>query len=85
MSKSVHMMIFHTGAPRHFNASDHGPGFRIDFEQTSECPSQSAINNYNYASNVNINGTDSLLVDADYYDESDDDKDLVSINKKSFE
>ncbi|EFX63456.1 hypothetical protein DAPPUDRAFT_335437 [Daphnia pulex] len=33
-STSVKMMIFfHTGAPRHFNASDHGPGFRIDFEQ----------------------------------------------------
>jgi hypothetical protein len=34
-STSVKMMIFfHTGAPsRHFNASDHGPGFRVDFEQ----------------------------------------------------
>jgi hypothetical protein len=32
MSTSV-QMIFRTGAPRHFNASDYDPGFRIDFEQ----------------------------------------------------
>ena len=84
---SVHVMIFHTGTPRHYNASQHGPGFRIGFEQKSECPSQSIhLNNYSYT----FNSTDPALVNEedDYYDETDDDKEVVHLssnNKRSFE
>jgi hypothetical protein len=86
--KNVHVMIFHTGTPRHYNASQHGPGFRIDFEQMSECPSQSILNNYGYT--FNSTGTDPALVNEedDYYDETDDDKEVVHLssnNKRSFE
>lgn len=88
MHNSVHVMIFHAGAPRHYNASHHGPGFRIEFEQMSECRSQSTLNNYSY--NFNANGTDWALVNEedDYYDESDVDLSISSSssnNKRSFE
>jgi hypothetical protein len=80
------MMIFHTGTPRHFNASQQGPGFRLDFEQKSDCPSQSTLNNYSY---TNSNATDFIALDEDdYYDETDDDKDIIHLssnNKRSFE
>ncbi|XP_057367125.1 uncharacterized protein LOC130688187 isoform X2 [Daphnia carinata] len=80
MQNDVHMMTFRAGVPQHYNASHHGPGFRIDFEQINECRDL-PIN-----LNMKINGTESATLeeDDDYYDEEATVKDVVR-SKMSFE
>ncbi|KAI9563173.1 hypothetical protein GHT06_010631 [Daphnia sinensis] len=83
MQNDVHIMTFRAGVPQHYNASHHGPGFRIDFEQINECPDL-PIN-----FNVKMNGTESAIVEEDdYYDEEATTvKDVVNLlnSKKSSE
>ena len=40
MYSSVHIMEFRAGVPRNYDAQHHGPGFRINFLQMIQCPSQ---------------------------------------------
>lgn len=77
MQSNVHIMTFNAGVPQHYNASHHGPGFRIDFEQISECSS------LKLNTSVKMNETDSAKADEDdYYDEEDIEKDIDLLSSK---
>ncbi len=68
-------MEFRAGVPRNYDDQQHGPGFRIDFQQMSECPSQPNKNK------TQDDETDPGIEDEDYYDEVDEhEEDLFNGN-----
>lgn len=76
MYSRIHIIEFHAGFPRFYDARYHGPGFRIQFEQINNCPSLPTKVNDDESLSTEINRDDDATEPAlsinqeDYYDEA---------------